>query len=169
MRKTIAALFTALFLLLGGMIARNVSAQELNASPVQFPVTGTFSPAAGEAGVPFTGTVVVDAFGEVDGELVVHGLLAPAEEGLFAPLAVTISALARPVDAAEGCAVEISTANAFLDGAGIVFLDGAQFTIGATAGPAAERELCRVVRTATRDPADQQALARALNKVIRDR
>ena len=69
-------------------------------------------------------------------------------------------------DAASGCTVDISTANAFIDASFIIFLDGARFALTESAEPDAARELCRVVQTATKDPADQSALARALNKVL---
>jgi hypothetical protein len=168
MRKSIFAVLTAMFVALSGMVAASVLAKPVPAAPVTFPVGGTFSTTEGEEGVPFTGTVTVDSFVEQEGELAVQGTLAVADDALFAPLPITIAASARASDdTGSGCVVDISTANFFDDSDFIIFLDGAGFTLSGSAEPEVARELCRVVRTATRDPADQSALARALNKVLR--
>jgi hypothetical protein len=169
MRKTLLALSTGMFLVFGGVAAATVSAQPVAPETVQFSVDGTVSSAPGEAGVPFNGTVAVNSFIEQDGELAVQGRLTSTDEGPFAPLDVTVSALAQAFDdAGDGCTVHISTANAFVDSVVIVFLNGAQFRLSEGAEPGAARELCRVVQTATKDPADQQAIARALNKVLKN-
>lgn len=167
MRKSVFAFFTVMFSLAGGVVAASAMAKPVDPAPVQFAVTGTFSAGPAEAGQPLAGTVTIDRFVEQDGELAVQGTLAARDEGLFTPLAVTVFALAGASDDdASGCAVEISTANAFIDPSFIIFLDGASFALTESTNPDSARELCRVVQTATKDPADQNALARALNKVL---
>ncbi len=169
MRKIMFALFAITFTVLGGVGATSVLAKPVGPTPVQFPVDGTFSPATGAAGIPFAGTVTVESFVVQEGQLAVQGTLT-GPEGLFAPLAVTVfaSALASD-DAGSGCTVDVSTANAFIDARFIIFLTGARFALSETAEPDAARELCRAVQTAAKDSADQSALARALNKVLRGR
>jgi hypothetical protein len=168
MRKIMFVVFAITFTVLGGVGATTVLAKPVDPAPVQLPVAGTFSPRTGEAAVPFSGTVTVDSFVEQEGQLAVQGTLTgPA--GLFAPLAVTVPALAvASDDAGSGCTVVISVTNAFIDPRFIIFLTGAQFTLSERAEPDAARELCRVVQTAAKDSADQSALARALNKVLRN-
>jgi hypothetical protein len=167
MRKLLLALFTLVFVLVGGVAAQSALARSL-ATPVEFPVTGTFSPAAGEAGVAFQGTVTVNSFGVQDGQLAVQGALAATDDSLFSPFAVTIPAYAAASDEAQsGCTVVITTGGAFIDAGFLVYIEGgAQVTLSETNNPEAARELCRVVATATRNPADQQALARTLNRVL---
>lgn len=170
MRKIMVALFAVTFTVLGGVGATSVLAKPVGAAPVQFPVDGTFSAGPGNAGVPFPGTVAVESFVVEDGQLAVQGTLTGPEEGLFAPLAVTVVASAvASDDAGSGCTVDVSTSNAFIDTRFIIFLTGARFTLGETAEPDAARELCRVVQTTAKDPADQNALARALNRVLKGR
>ena len=70
-------------------------------------------------------------------------------------------------DGGSECAVDISTSNAFIDTGFIIFLTGAEFALSESAEPDSARELCRVVQTAAKNSADQSALARALNKVLR--
>jgi hypothetical protein len=167
MRKVIFAIFAITFTVLGGVGATSVLARPVNPAPIQLPVEGTFSTGPGEAAVSFRGTVAVESFVEQDGELAVQGTLTSAE-GLFAPLAVTVFAFAAATEGAEsGCTVDISTANAFIDPSFIIFLTGARFTLSESAEPDSARELCRVVQTAAKNSADQSALARALNKVLR--
>ena len=165
MRKSVFAFFTVMFSLAGGVVAASAMAKPVDLAPVQFAVTGTFSAGPAEAGSPFAGTVTVDRFIEQDGQLAVLGALTSSDDGLFAPLAVSVFASAHAFDV-SGCTVEISTANAFIDPSFIIFLDGARFALTESANPDSARELCRVVQTATKDPADQSALARALNKVL---
>ena len=167
MRKIIFAVWTILCTLVSGVVAASAMAKPLDPAPVQFAVTGTFSAGPGEAGESLAGTVTIDRFVEQDEELAVQGTLAARDEGLFTPLAVTVFASARASDDdASGCTVDISTANAYIDPSCILVLAGASFALTESAEPDAARELCRVVQTATKDPADQSALARALNKVL---
>jgi hypothetical protein len=164
MRKRIFALFSAVFFLLSVLITGSVLAKPVP-TPIDFDVTGTFNAA------PFSGTVTVDTFVEEEGQLAVRGTLVSADQGLFDPLTVTIFASARAFeDTGTGCTVEIDTVAAFIDTGFIIFLNGAvsSLTLSESEDPDAARELCRVVQTATRDPADQGALARALNKVVRN-
>ena len=169
MRKIIFTFFALTFTLLGGVAATNALARPVNSAPVQFAVDGTFSTGAGEAGVPFQGTVTVARFVEQDGQLAVQGTLTGTGEAPFAPLAVTVIAnAAASDDDAAGCTVAVSTVNTFIDAGFIIFLTGADLTLSESTEPSAARELCRVVQTATKDSSDQIALARALNKVLRD-
>jgi hypothetical protein len=168
MRKIIFTFFAVAFTLLSGVAATSVLAKPLESAPVQFQVNGTFSPEIGIPGSSFQGTVTVARFVEQDGQLAVEGTLAVAEDALFAPFAVTV--VVNPTasdDTGSGCTVDLSTTNAFFDVGFIVFLDGADFTLSESTEPGAARELCRVVQTASKDTADQSALARALNKVLR--
>lgn len=169
MRKIIFTFFAMAFALLSGAAATHALARPVDSVPVRFAVDGTFSAGPGEAGVPFQGTVTVARFVEQDGQLAVEGTLAGPENGPFAPLTVTVIANAASSDEVEsGCTVRVSTSNTFVDAGFIVFLTGAGFTLSESADPGAARELCRVVQTATKDSSDQRALARVLNKVLRD-
>jgi hypothetical protein len=168
MRKSILALFTAMFILISGGFAGSVLARPVPGTPDQFEVTGTFSAAPGETGVAFRGTITVDRFVGQEGQLAIQGVLTGDETVPFAPLPVTIVAFARASEDAEsGCTVDISTANAFIDAGFVIFLYGGGFTLSESTEPEAARELCQVVQTASRDPADQSTLARVLNRVLR--
>ena len=168
MRKILFTFFAMAFALLSGVAATNALAKPVAAGPVQFAVDGTFSAVPGVPGVPFPGTVTVARFVEQDGQLAVEGTLAGPEGGPFAPFTVTAVASAAATDDAEsGCTVRISTAGTFVDAGVIVFLTGSGFTLSESADPGAARELCRVVRTSTKDSSDQSALARVLNRVLR--
>jgi hypothetical protein len=167
MRKSFLAFFSVMFMVAGGVVAASAVAKPVESTPLRFPVSGTFSTGAGEAPTPFDGVITVDRFLEQDGELALEGTVAPSDEGLFAATAITVTALAQAAaDETVGCTVEISTASAFIDLSFIVFVEGARFALTESEEPEAARELCRVVHTATKDPADQSALARALNKVL---
>jgi hypothetical protein len=168
MRKILIAMFTLMFMLVGGVAAQSVLARPLDSAPLTFPVTGTFSPGYGVTGVAFQGTVTVHSFGVQDGQLAVQGALAATDDSLFSPFAVTIPAYANVSDDAQsGCTVVITTGGTFIDAGFLVYIDGgAQVTLSETGDPQAARELCRVVATATRNSADQQALARTLNRVL---
>ena len=160
MRKILLALFTLAFVLVGGVATQSALARPIAATPLEFPAAGTFSPGPGVPGVTFQGTVTVNSFGVQDGQLVVQGALAATDDSLFSPFAVTIPAYATASDEAQtGCSVVVTTGGTFIDG-------GAKVTLTETDNPEAARELCRVVATSTRDPSDQQALARALNRVL---
>jgi hypothetical protein len=167
MRKGFFALFTAMFMLAGGVAAASAIAKPVDPAPLHFPVSGTFSTGPGEAATPFSGVITVDRFVEQDGELALQGTVASTDEVLFDPNAITVSALAQASDdETVGCTVDVSTANAFIDPSFIIFVEGARFSLTESGEPDAARELCRVVQTETKDPADQSALARALNKVL---
>jgi hypothetical protein len=167
MRKILFTFFAVAFALLSGVAATNALAKPMGAGPVRFAVDGTFSSGPGETGVPFPGTVTVARFVEQDGLLAVAGTLAGPDGGPFAPLTVTAIASATATDDAEsGCTVRVSTANTFVEAGFIIFLTGSDFTLSESADPGAARELCRVVRTATKNSSDQGALARVLNKVL---
>ena len=130
---------------------------------VAVPVTGTFT-SVGIA-VPFSGGLTVDRFGEVDGQLVVEGALA-ADDGLFEPLAVTVVAVAAPSrDAATGdCTVTIGMVNTIAVGdAAVVELADPTFEVG---GLGAGLDVCAVVKASEKDPGDQGAIARALNRAL---
>jgi hypothetical protein len=119
-------------------------------------------------GVSFQGAVTVNSFGVQDGQFAVQGALATADDSLFSPFAVTIPAYATASDDADsGCSVVITSGGSFIDAGFLVYIDGgAQVTLSEADDPEAARELCRAVATATRDPGDQQALARTLNRVL---
>jgi hypothetical protein len=168
MRKILLALFTLVFVLVGGVATQSALAQPAAATPLEFPVTGIFSPGEGVTGVAFQGTVTVHSFGVQDGQLAAQGALAATDDSLFSPFAVTIPAYATASDEAQsGCTAVITTGGTFIDAGFLVYIDGgAQVTLSETDDPEAARELCRAVATATRNPADQKALARTLNRVL---
>jgi hypothetical protein len=170
MRKGVLVLFTLIFVTAGGIVAGNALARPVDPAPVRFPVTGTFSAGPGVPGAPFAGTVTVDGFLEQDGQLAVRGTLTADQEALFAPFTVTVFALAAATDdPASGCTVAVSTIDAFIDAGFIVVLAGARLELSESADPDAARELCRVVQTASKEPADLRALARGLNRVLEAR
>ena len=132
-------------------------------APVTVPVGGTFS-SLGIA-VPFSGVLTVDRFGEADGQLVVDGVLA-ADDGLFESVAVTVVAVATPSTdpATSDCTVTIGMVNTILVGdAAVVELADPTFEIG---GPGPGLDVCAVVKASDKDPADQGATARALNRAL---
>jgi membrane-associated protease RseP (regulator of RpoE activity) len=131
-------------------------------TPVIIPVEGTFTTLGIE--VQFSGTLTVDRFVEVDGQLAVDGVLA-ADDGPFAPLAVTVVAVAAPsVDATTGdCPVEIGLVNTTVVGDSAIELADPTFELGQ---PGSGQELCSVLRASGKDPGDQGAIARALNKAL---
>jgi hypothetical protein len=168
MRRILLALFTLTFVLVGGVVTQSAFARPVGATALTFPVTGTFSTGSGVPGVAFAGTVTVNSFGVQDGQLTVQGALAAADDSLFSPFAVTIPAYATASeDPQSGCSIVITTGGAFIESGFLVYLDGgAQVTLSETSDPEAARELCQVVSTSARDPGDQQALARTLNRVL---
>jgi hypothetical protein len=168
MRKSIFALFTAMFVLISGAVAGNVLAKPADPAPLEFSVDVRFSTVPGETGTLYPSTVAVDRFVEQDGLLAVQGVLTGPAGAPFEPFAVTLVAVARASEDTEsGCTVAVDTAADFVDTGYLVFVNGGTFALKETEEPDAARELCRVVRTATRDSADQSALARALNQVLR--
>jgi len=133
-------------------------------TPVVVPLTGTFTTLGIK--VPFSGTLTVDRFAVADDQLVVEGELA-ATDGLFAPSVVTVVAVARPsADPATGdCAVEIQLVSTILLDSSFVEL-GDTSTAFPLGGPGSGPDLCGVVKATDRDPLDQAAVARALNKAL---
>jgi hypothetical protein len=131
--------------------------------PVTVPVTGTYT-SLGIA-VPFSGALTIARFGEVDGQLVVEGELA-ADDGLFEPAAVTVVAVATPsTDPATGdCTVRIGLVSTIaVADAAVAELADPTFELG---GPGSGLELCGVVKASGKDPGDQGAIARALNRAL---
>ena len=138
-------------------------------APLDVPVSGTFTPAVGAETVRFSGTLTVDRFAELDGQLALDGVLtadgaAPAE-ALLEPLAVTVTAVAAPsVEATTGdCTVEVGTASSLVQRDFLLFVEGATFQLGA---PGSGQEVCEVVKASEKDPGDQGAIARALNRAL---
>ena len=133
-------------------------------APVIVPLSGTFTTLGIE--VPFSGTLTVDRFDAVDDQLVVEGGLA-ATDGLFAPAAVTVVAVARSsADPATGdCTVEIELVNTILLGDSFVTL-GERSTAIEFGGAGSGLEVCGVVKASDKDPTDQGAIARALNRAL---
>ena len=132
--------------------------------PVVFRLAGSFTALGIE--VPFSGTLTVDRFALADDQLVVEGELA-AEDGLLAPAAVTVAAHASPsADPATGdCTVEIELVSTILLGSSFVTLEETSTAFqlgGADSGP----DLCGVVKAFDKDPFDQTAIARALNRAL---
>jgi hypothetical protein len=130
---------------------------------VTVPVTGTFTTLG--IAVPFSGGLTVDRFGEVDGQLVVEGVLA-ADDGLFESVTVTVVAVATPSrDPATGeCTVGIGMVNTIPVGdAAVVELADPTFELG---GPGSDLDVCAVLKTSAKDPADQGAIARELNRAL---
>ena len=132
-------------------------------APVTVSVGGTFS-SLGIA-VPFSGALTVDRFGEVDGQLVVEGVLA-AEDGLFESVTVTVVAVATPsTDPTTGeCTVGIGMVTTIAVGdAAVVELADPTFEVG---GSESGLDVCGVVKASDKNPADQAVIARALNRAL---
>lgn len=131
--------------------------------PVTVPVAGTFTTLGIQ--VPFSGELTVNRFDAVDDQLVVEGELT-ADDEVFEPLAVTVVAVASPsADAATGdCAVRVGMVSIIGVGASaVVELADPTFELG---GPGTGPEVCGVVKASDKDPFDQDALARALNRAL---
>jgi len=161
MRKVVVALGVVLV----AVFAVGTAAAKPHASgaPVTVPVTGTFT-SLGIA-IPFSGGLTIDRFGEVDGQLVVEGELA-ADDGLFEPVTVTVVAVATPSrDPATGdCTVTIGMVNTIAVGdAAVVELADPTFEVG---GPESGLDVCGVLKASDKDPGDQGAIARALNRTL---
>ena len=132
-------------------------------APVTVPAAGTFTTLGIQ--VPFSGELTVNRFGAVDDQLVVEGELT-ADDQLFEPLAIVVVAVASPsADAATGdCAVRVGMVSIIGVGASaVVELADPTFELG---GPGTDLELCGVVKASDKDPFDQDALARALNRAL---
>ena len=129
------------------------------------PVGGTFTPALGVDTVSFTGTLRVDRFLEVDGQLALEGMLTTDTVGLFEPVAVTVVVVASPSgDAATGeCTVAVGTTNTLVQQDFLLFVEGTTFELG---DAEATRDVCKVLKTVDKNPADQGALTSALNKAF---
>ena len=113
---------------------------------VSVPVGGTFTPALGADTVSFTGTLRVDRFLEVDGQLALEGMLTTDTVGLFEPVAVAVG-----------------TTNTLVQQDFLLFVEGTTFELG---DAEATRDVCKVLKTVDKNPADQGAPASALNKAF---
>ena len=132
-------------------------------APVTVPVAGTFTSLGIQ--VPFSGELTVNRFDAVDDQLVVEGELT-ADDELFEPLAIAVVAVASPsADAATGdCTVRVGMVSTIGVGASaVVELADPTFELG---GPGTGLEVCGVVKVSDKDPFDQDALARALNRAL---
>jgi hypothetical protein len=129
---------------------------------VTVPLTGTFTTLGLE--VQFSGTLTVDRFAVTDDQLVVEGVLA-AEDGLFAPAAVTVAAVAAPsADPDTGdCTVEVGMVNTITVGDAFVTLADPTVQLG---GSGSGADLCRVVKATDKDPGDQGVVAKELNRAL---
>jgi hypothetical protein len=131
-------------------------------APVAVPVAGAYT--ALGIRVPFAGTLTVDRFGVADGQLMVEGVLT-ADDGLFEPAAVTVVAVAAPsADPDTGdCTVEVGMVSTITVGDAFVELADPTFELG---GPGSGADLCGVGKASDKDPNDQGAIARALNRAL---
>jgi hypothetical protein len=163
MRRTV---ITLVVVTLGVALAVGTAgAKPHGTTAVSVSVAGTFTPALGADTVSFRGTLSVERFVEVDGQLALEGVLATETVGLFEPLATTVVAVASPsVDTATGeCRVAVGTTSTLVERDFLLFLEGATLELGDSE---ATRDVCRVLKTVDKDPADQGALASALNKAF---
>lgn len=166
MRKVVVALGVVLVAVFA--VGTAAAKPHTGGAPVTVPVTGTFT-SLGIA-VPFSGGLSVDRFGEVDGQLVVEGVLAEGvfagDGGLFEPVTVTVVAVAAPSrdPATGGCTVEIGMVNTIAVGdAAVVELADPTFEVG---GSESGVDVCAVVKASDKDPGDQGVIARALNRAL---
>ncbi len=165
MRKMIIALGVVLVAVLTvGTVAAKPHGGGGGGTPVVFRLAGSFTALGIE--VPFSGTLTVDRFAVADDQLVVEGELA-ATDGLFAAAEVTVVANASPsADPATGdCTVEIELVSTLLLGGSFVTLEetSTAFELG---GADSGQDLCGVVKASDKDPLDQAAIARALNRAL---
>jgi hypothetical protein len=163
MRRTIISLVVVT---LGvALVVGTAGATPHRTTAVSVPVTGTFTPTLGAATESFTGTLSVDRFLEVDGQLALEGVLTTDTVGLFEPLAVTVVAVASPSgDTATGeCTVAVGTTSTLVQRDFLLFVEGTTFELGDSE---ATRDVCKVLKTVHKDPADPGALASALNKAF---
>ena len=134
-------------------------------TPVVFGLAGSFTALGIE--VPFSGTLTVDRFAVADDQLVVEGEVTAEEVGRFAAAEVTVVAHASPsADPATGdCTVEIELVRTILLDSSFVELDrtSTAFELG---GADSGQEVCGVVKASDKDPLDQSAIARALNRAL---
>jgi hypothetical protein len=164
MRKVVIALGVVLVAVLTvGTVA--AKPQGGGGAPVVFGLVGSFTALGIE--VPFSGTLTVDRFAVVEDQLVVEGELAAEEVGLFPAAEVTVVAHASPsADPATGdCTVEMELVSTILLGDSFVTLEegSTAFELG---GADSGQDLCGVVKASDKDPLDQAAIARALNRAL---
>jgi hypothetical protein len=165
MRKVVIALGVVLVAVLavGTAAAKPHGGGGGGGAPVTVPVAGTFTSLGIQA--PFSGALVVDRFDVVDNQLLVEGELT-AGDGLFEPLAVSVVAVAAPsADPATGaCTVRIGMVRTIgLGASAVVELADPTFELG---GPGSGQEVCGVLKASDKDPFDQHAIARALNRAL---
>ena len=165
MRKVVVALGVVLVAVFA--VGTAAAKPHTGGAPVTVPVGGTFT-SLGIA-VPFSGGLTVDRFDEVDGQLVVQGALEgvlAADDRLFEPVTVTVVAVATPSrdPATSDCTVTIGMVNTIpIEDAAVVELADPTFELG---GPESGLDVCSVVKASAKNPADQGALARALNRAL---
>ena len=146
------------------LVVRTAGATPHGTAAIRVPAAGTFTRALGADTVSFTGTLSVERFVEVDEQLALEGMLATDTVGLFEPLAVTVVAVAAPsADAAGECTVAVGTTSTLVQQDFLLFVEGTTFQLGDSE---ATRDVCKVLKTVDNDPANQGALARALNKAF---
>jgi hypothetical protein len=131
--------------------------------PLSVPATGTFTTLGIQ--VPFSGQLTVNRFGAIENQLVVEGDLT-ADDELFEPLAAAVVAVASPsADPTTGdCTVRIGMVSTIPVGDfAVVELADPTFELGGTGSGLG---LCGVVKASDKDPFNQDAIARALNKAL---
>ena len=161
MRKVVIAVGVVLVAVLA--VGTAAAKSHGRGDPFTVPATGTFTTLGIQ--VPFSGELTVNRFGAVDDQLVVEGELTAVDE-LFQPLAVAVVAVASPAaDPATGdCVVKIGMVSTIPVGdAAVVELTDPTFELG---GPGTGLQLCGVVKASDKDPFDQDAVARALNRAL---
>ena len=161
MRKVVVALGVVLVAVFA--VGTAAAKPHSDGVPMTVPVTGTFT-SLGIA-VPFSAGLTVDRFSDVDGQLVVEGVLA-GDDGLFEPVTVTVVAVAAPSrDPATGeCTVGIGMVNTIIvEDAAVVELADPTFEVG---GPRSGVDVCGVLKASDKVPADQGAIVRALNRAL---
>ena len=161
MRKVVIALGVVLVAVLA--VGTAAAKSRGGGDPLTVPATGTFTTLGIQ--VPFSGELTVSRFGAVDNQLVVEGELT-ADDELFEPLAVAVVAVASPsADPATGdCTVRIGMVSTItVEASAVLELADPTFELG---GTGTGLELCGVVKASDKDPFDQGAVARALNRAL---
>jgi hypothetical protein len=161
MRKLVIALGVVLAALV--TVGTAAAKSRGDGEPVTVPAAGTFTTLGVK--VPFSGELAVSRFGAIDNQLVVEGELT-ADDDLFEPLAVAVVAVASSsADPTTGdCTVRIGMVNTITVAASaVVELADPIFELG---GPGSGQEVCGVLRATDKDPFDQAAVARALNRAL---
>jgi hypothetical protein len=162
MRRTI--LTVVVVTLAVALVVGTAGATPHGPAAIRVPAAGTFTPALGADTVSFTGTLSVERFVEVEEQLALAGVLATDTVGLFEPFAVTVVAVAAPsADAAGQCTVAVGTTSTLVQQDFLLVVEGTTFPLGDSE---ATGDVCKLLKTVDNDPANQGALARALNKAF---